>query len=89
MIAKKLSLKTINDKKLVKTVNFMKKHELDKNEHMKVIYEDQELTTDHYAFLSRQLELRKDFNVHRKKAILDHLRFEHLTQANQLKKSVG
>jgi hypothetical protein len=66
----------------------MKKHEFDKNEHMKVSYEDQELTVDHYAFLSRQLELRKDFNYHRKKAILDHLRYEHMKQADELRSSI-
>ncbi len=66
----------------------MKKHDLDKDEHKKIQYEEYDLTFDHYTFLARQLELRKDFNYHRKKAILDHLRFEHLQQRDLLRKSV-
>mmetsp|Transcript_25370 Transcript_25370/g.27727 ORF Transcript_25370/g.27727 Transcript_25370/m.27727 type:complete len:1598 (+) Transcript_25370:138-4931(+) len=89
VIAKKLSLHTTNDKKLFKTLRYMKKHDLDKDEHKKIQYEEYDLTFDHYTFLTRQLELRKDFNYHRKKAILDHLRFEHLQQRDLLRKSIS
>jgi hypothetical protein len=103
-IKKKLLEKSTNDKRLIKVLNWMKKNGLDANEHLQLVYHENEVdggedeenesegemyTNEHYKFLQKQYDIRKVFNFNRKKAILDHLKYEHLRQSEHLKLSIG
>ncbi len=87
-IAKKLALRTNNDRAVYQTYKYLKRNNVYDLTTDAILFEKVGFSHEHYLFLSKQLEVRKDYYSQRKKIILDHIRFEHQKQFQDLKDSM-